>query len=472
VTVDDLTDPMDTVDRGRLRQLTLAELKSYRERHPESAKRYDQARQHMLAGVPMSWMLKWASAQPIAGQASGFPLFAQSASGSRLVDVDGLEYVDFCLGDTGAMTGHSPPALAAKLRDSAAEGFTYMLPTDWGIAAAAALTERFGLPKWQFTVSATDANRFAIRVARALTGRPKVLVFNHCYHGTVDESLASLDDRQAVVNRTWNLGPPTPVAETTRVVEFNDVSGLQQELAHGDVACVITEPALTNVGIVLPQPSFHRELRRLTREHGTLLMLDETHTFSVGPGGYTAEHGLEPDVLTIGKAVGGGVPAAAWGVSAAVAARLEEDDYLSKALIEGIGIGGTLAGNALSAQAIATTLETSLTRDDFSHMIALARQWTRGVERIIERAGLPWHVTHLGARAEFHFVPEAPENGSELAAIGDEELERFLRLFLINRGVLTTPFHNMALMAPTTTEEDVVLHEELLAAAVEELTAS
>jgi glutamate-1-semialdehyde aminotransferase len=420
----------------------------------------------------MSWMLKWATARPIADEAFGFPLFARSAAGSRLTDVDGHEYVDFCLGDTGAMTGHSPPALTAALRESVAGGLTYMLPTEWTVTAANALTQRFGLAKWQFTVSATDANRFAIRVARAMTKRPKILTFNYCYHGTVDEAFGSLNDQHDVVDRDWNLGPPVPISETTRVVEFNDLEGLERELTHGDVACVLTEPALTNVGIVVPQPGFHDALRQLTRDHGTLLIIDETHTFCVGPGGYTAEHGLEPDALTIGKAVGGGIPAGAWGVSPALAEQLEEDEYLSKALIEGIGIGGTLAGNALSVRAIATTMSELLTPEDFAHMIELATAWRHGVERVIEQADLPWHVTQLGARAEYHFKPDPPVCGSGLAAIGDEEVERFLRLFLINRGVITTPFHNMALMAPTTTEQDVRLHEELFEAAVGELVGA
>jgi glutamate-1-semialdehyde aminotransferase len=417
-------------------------------------------------------MLKWASARPIADEAFGFPLFARSASGSRLMDVDGHEYVDFCLGDTGAMTGHSPPALTEALRESVACGLTYMLPTDWTLAASNALAERFGLAKWQFTVSATDANRFAVRVARAMTKRPKILTFNYCYHGTVDEAFGTLDDADAVVDRPWNLGPPVPIGETTRVVEFNDIEALRRELAHEDVACVLTEPALTNVGIVLPEPGFHEALRRLTREFGALLIIDETHTFCAGPGGFTKEHGLEPDVVTIGKAVGGGLPAGAWGVSSAVADQLEEDEYLSKALIEGIGIGGTLAGNALSARAIATTMTELLSAEDFSHMIELATLWRRGVERVIEQAGLPWHVTQLGARAEYHFKADPPVCGSELAAIGDEEIERYLRLFMINRGVITTPFHNMALMAPTTTEEDVRLHEQLFEAAVGELVGA
>lgn len=450
------------VDRDRLRGLLARELDRYREGNPASQERYERAQKHMLAGVPMSWMLKWAGASPIEGEPSGFPLFAERASGSRLIDVDGHEYVDFCLGDTGAMTGHSPVALTEHLAETLGDGLTYMLPTDAVIEASELLSERFDLPIWQFTVSATDANRFAIRLARTLTSRPRILVFNYCYHGTVDESFATIADDGTPAARDWNMGPPVSLDQTTRVVEFNDLAALEQELAHGDVACVLTEPALTNVGIVLPAPGFHDALRELTKESGALLVLDETHTICAGPGGYTGEFGLDPDILTIGKAIGGGVPAGAWGLSADISARVQDDPWMAQAMVEGIGTGGTLAGNAHSARAIAATLRHQLDADAFRHMEEMATRWRNGVERVIDEYRLPWHVTQLGARAEYHFTSDRPQNGAELAAIGDEELERFLRLYLINRGILTTPFHNMALMGPDTSSADVDLHEEVL----------
>jgi glutamate-1-semialdehyde 2,1-aminomutase len=459
------------IEPARVAELTEKELGLYRERNPRSAERYARARHSLLSGVPMSWMLKWAGAFPIEAEPGAFPIFASCARGSRLVDVDGNVYIDFCLGDTGAMTGHSPPALTDGLAAELEDGMTYMLPTDWVIEAAERLAERFVLPKWQFTVSATDANRFSIRLARELTSRPKILVFNYSYHGSVDEVFASLDSSGGVVARAWNLGPPVPLAETTRVVEFNDLDAVERELAAGDVACVLAEPALTNVGIVVPEEGFHDGLRDLTREHGALLILDETHTICAGPGGYSGEYGLAPDIVTIGKAVGGGVPAGAWGVSEAVAERVYADPDLSQALVEGIGVGGTLAGNVLSARAIALTLAHLLTEGDFVQMRALARRWTAGVERRIAEHDLPWHVTQLGARAEYHFSPSRPSNGSQLAAAGDQRLERYLRLHLMNRGILTTPFHNMALMAPTTTEGDVDRHDEVLGEAIDLLCA-
>ena len=261
----------------------------------------------------MSWMAKWAG---------GFPLFLREATGARVVDADGHEYVDFCLGDTGAMAGHAPPATVAAVAAQAARGATAMLPTEDAIGAAEELARRFGLIAWQFTLSATDANRFALRLAREITQRPKILVFDYCYHGTVDETFATLDGDR-VVARPGNVGPPVDLALTTKVVQWNDADALEQALAPGDVACVLAEPALTNIGIVLPEAGFHDALRDLTRRTGTLLVIDETHTFSAGPGGCTAVWGLEPDLLTIGKAIGGGVPAGAYGVSADVAARIE-----------------------------------------------------------------------------------------------------------------------------------------------------
>jgi glutamate-1-semialdehyde 2,1-aminomutase len=459
-------------DRARLHELTLAELDAFRDARPRSAELYRTAQSTLIGGVPMNWMNKWATASPIAGDPHAFPIFAERAEGAWLIDVDGHEYADFCLGDTGAMTGHSPPPVAEILKESSGDGFTYMLPTAAAVDASRQLATRFGMAQWQFTVSATDANRFAIRLARELTGRRKVLVFNYCYHGTVDESFARRGDGGRVIPRPYNLGAPVPLAETTRVVEFNDLDTLEQELSHGDVACVLTEPALTNVGIVLPQPGFHEGLRKLTRENGTLLIIDETHTISAGPGGYTAVNNLEPDLLTIGKAIASGIPAGAYGISAALAAKIEADSDLKHTLTEGMGTGGTLAGNALTARVIAVTLSEVLTPEAFDRMKSLAASWAAGVQGVIDAHQLPWQVTLLGARGEYAFTSEVPRNGTELAAAGDELLERYLRIKLINNGIITTPFHNMALMSPATSKDDVDRHTEVLDEAVTTLRAT
>ncbi len=272
-----------------------------------------------------------------------------------------------------------------------------------------------------------------------------------------------------MVAREGNVGPPVPLAETTRVVEWNDAEALERELALGDVACVLAEPALTNIGIVLPEPGFHDALREATCAAGTLLIIDETHTICAGPGGYTAAYGLEPDLLTIGKPIAGGVPAAAYGFSREVAERLEELMPRDERADTG-GIGGTVAANVLSLAATRATLDEVLTDEAFEHMIALGERFEAGVAEVIERHDLPWHVTRLGCRVEYLFRRERPRTGSEAAAGGDAELDRLIHLYALNRGILLTPFHNMALMSPATTEADVDLHTKVFGEAAAELT--
>jgi glutamate-1-semialdehyde 2,1-aminomutase len=438
--------------------LLARELERFEREHPRSRELALEARESLLSGVPMPWMVRWPG---------GFPVFADEAHGARFRDVDGHEYVDFCLGDTAAMTGHSPEPTVRALAEQGARGITLMLPSEDALWVGRELTRRFGLARWQFALTATDANRFAIRLARQLTRRTKILVFNWCYHGSVDETFVALDGGE-VVAREGNVGAPVPLAETTRVVEWNDGDALRRELAHGDVACVLAEPALTNIGIVLPEPGFHDALREATRETGTLLIIDETHTICAGAGGYTAAYGLEPDVLTIGKPIAGGVPAAAYGFSAEVADRLEAllpDDETADVG----GIGGTVAANVLSLAVTRATLAEVLTDEAFERMIALGERFEAGVADVIERHRLPWHVTRLGCRVEYLFRAERPRNGSEAAAGGNPELDRLIHLYALNRGILLTPFHNMALMSPATTEADVDLHTRVFDEAAAEL---
>ena len=434
------------------------ELESFDREHPRSRELANDARVSLLSGVPMPWMIRWPG---------GFPVFAAEAHGARFTDVDGREYVDFCLGDTAAMTGHSPEPTVRAVAEQAGHGITLMLPSEDSLWVGQELSRRFGLARWQFALTATDANRFAIRLARELTRRPKIVVFNWCYHGSVDETFASLDGG-SVVSREGNVGPPVPLDETTRVVEWNDAEALERELAHGDVACVLAEPALTNIGIVLPEPGFHDALRAATRETGTLLIIDETHTLCAGPGGYTAAYGLEPDVLTVGKAIAAGIPAAAYGFSEPVADRLEAMLPADERADVG-GIGGTVAANVLSLAATRATLAEVLTDDAFERMIALGERFESGVADVIERHRLPWHVTRLGCRVEYLFRAERPRTGSEAAAGGDPLLDRLIHLYALNRGILLTPFHNMALMSPATTEADVDLHSEVFDRAAAEL---
>jgi glutamate-1-semialdehyde 2,1-aminomutase len=427
--------------------------------HPISAALFSRARRSLLGGVPMNWMSKWPGR---------FPPFVDVASGAHFSCVDGHDYVDLCLGDTGAMTGHGPPQTLAAVAEQVARGITTMLPTEDAIWVGEELAARFGVPFWQFTLTATDANRFSIRLARAITGRPKVLVFNWCYHGSVDEAFISLRGGVASA-RAGNLGPPVDPSTTTRVVEWNDVAGLEAALAHGDVAAVLAEPVMTNIGIVHPEAGFHDALRRLTRRAGTLLILDETHTICAGPGGYTALHGLEPDVVVVGKPIAGGLPAGAYGFTAAVAEQVAATITLEHADVG--GIGGTLAGNSLSLAAMRATLASVLTQEAYDHTIPLAQRWTDGVSAAIADFGLPWQVTRLGCRAEYLFGPSQPRNGSEAAAMDDFAMQRLTHLYALNRGVLLTPFHNMALVAPQGTETDIDRHTALFREMAAELTA-
>jgi glutamate-1-semialdehyde 2,1-aminomutase len=406
----------------------------------------------------MNWMVKWAGP---------YPLFVEEASGAHFRCVDGHDYVDLCLGDTGAMAGHGPAPTVSAVERQLRRGITHMLPTEDAIAVGEELQRRFGLPYWQFTLTATDANRFSLRLARMITGRSKVVVHDFCYHGSVDEAFAVLGDDGRVHARRGDIGPAVDPAQTTRVVEFNDLDALDRTLADRDVAVCLFEPALTNVGIVLPDPGYLEGVREITRRHGTLLLIDETHTICAGPGGMTGAMGLEPDMLVIGKTIGGGIPAGTYGFSQAVADRVTEMISVEDSDVG--GIGGTLAGYALSLAAIRATLGEVMTADAFARMIPLAERWERGVADVIASRGIPWHVTRLGARAEYHFMPNAPRNGKEQHDRSDYELERFLHLYAMNRRILMTPFHNMALMSPATTEADVDRHTEVFAAAVDEL---
>jgi glutamate-1-semialdehyde 2,1-aminomutase len=448
--------------RSRLAALLDRERAVYTATHPRSRALFEAA-DHLFGRVPMTWMAKWSG---------GFPLYLDGAHGNRVTDVDGNTYVDFALGDTGAMAGHSPAATVAAVRHrlEVTGGITTMLPTADAEWVGAELARRFGLPLWSFTLTATDANRWAIRLARLATGRPKILVFAYCYHGSVDEIFAVPGPDGTAVARPGNVGEPVPLELTTRVVEFNDIDALERELAHGDVAAVLMEPALTNIGIVLPDPGYLDRVRGLCTESGTLLMIDETHTFSAGPGGATAAWGLRPDVLVIGKSIGGGIPSGAYGITEELAHRVGAHPEAD--LVDVGGVGGTLAGNALSVAAMRATLEGVLTDAAFADMTELATRFTDGVLATIERTGVAWSVQQLGARSEYRFVAPAPRTGSASAASADDDLDEYLHLAMANRGILITPFHNMALMCPDTSVADVDRHTEVFGACVDELLGS
>ena len=451
-------DPTPGIDRSRLGELMAAENERFVGRTRRSAELHAEASRSLLAGVPMNWMTRWPGP---------YPVFVEEASGARFTDVDGNNYIDLCLGDTGAMTGHALATTVLAIEHQAPRGITTMLPSVDAIAVGDQLRARFGLPQWQIAMTATDANRFALRIARHATGRRKVLVFDWCYHGTVDEALNVLDQTGRVVPRPGNTGWAVDPSLSVEVVQFNDVDALERVLSGRDVAAVLAEPALTNIGLVAPDPGFHDALRRLTRDTGTVLVIDETHTICCGPGGATAAWGLEPDMLVIGKPIGGGVPCAAYGMTGQLAELVMD-------LVRGddsdvAGIGGTLTANALSIAAMRATLDSALREEDFAISIPLAEAWADGVQGVIDTHGLPWTVNRLGCRAEYWFCP-APSTGAEAAAAVDHDLDAFLHLWCLNRGILLTPFHNMALFCPAHSRSDVDHHTQVFADAVAALT--
>ena len=442
-------------DRERLAALWETELDVFRASRPKSADEWERAILHMPDGVPMLWMAKWPGP---------WPVYVESAAGAHFTCLDGIDHVDLCLGDTGAMCGHAPAASVAAITAQLEHGSTFMLPTRDAAIVSELLSERFRVPVWQFSLSATDANRSLIRYARQATGRPKILVHDYSYHGTVDEAYATLDEHGEVVSRRGNIGAPVPLSETTAVVQFNDIEGLERVLRIGDVAAMLIEPALTNIGIVLPDTGYHEAVRELCTRYGTLLIIDETHTFSAGPGGLIAELNLEPDAVVLGKSIGGGIPAGAWGMTRDFANAVR--DSLDLEDIDVGGVGGTLAGNALSLAGIRATLSEVLTPSAFSSMTARSTEWTAGVQAVIDEFDIPWQVTQLGARAEYSFRPTPPRDGREAAEADDFELQQYLHLHALNRGILITPFHNMALMCPATTAADVERHTVVFREAV------
>jgi glutamate-1-semialdehyde 2,1-aminomutase len=431
------------INWDKAQALYTQERSAFAARMPKSQALSQQAAQHLLFGVPLHWMNDWSTP---------FSLYVEAAKGARFQDVDGHDYVDFCLGDTGAMFGHAPEPVANAIAAQAQKGFTTMLPSEDAPWVASELARRFGLPYWQFAMTATDANRFAIRWARAATKRPKILIFNGCYHGTVDDVFVDLMDG-VPTQRDSLLGQVYDLRQFTKVVEFNNLVALDAALADGDVACVLAEPAMTNIGMVLPQPGYWEAAQGIIKRHGTLLLIDETHTISTGPGGYTRSMGLKPDMLVVGKPVGGGVPCAVYGFSAELAERAQAAKR--EAAPGHSGIGTTLTANMLAMAAMRANLAEVMTDAAYAHMFGLAERLASGLRAVIALHHLPWCVTQVGARTEFQFTEKQPVNGTEAEKILDSELEHVVHLFLLNRGLLITPFHNMILVCPDTTADDV-----------------
>lgn len=445
---------MTSIDRKKLDLKLQEETTRFKTEHPNCYKLYERAKGCLLDGVPMNWMVRWAG---------GFPLFVKEAKGASFVCEDGKHFIDFCLGDTGAMVGHSPEKPMQLVSEQLKKGITFMLPTRDAIWVGEELQRRFGLKYWQTTLTATDANRFVLRLARHITKRPYVLVFDYCYHGSVDETFITINDG-IPGPRPGAIGPQVNPVLTTRVIPWNNIPALEQALAPGDVACVLAEPVMTNIGIIHPDPGYHDALRELTSKFGTLLIIDETHTMCTGPGGYTGEMGLKPDILTVGKTIGSGIPAAVYGLSKEVGNLVSKSIKVDESDVG--GIGGTLAGNALSLAAMRATLENTLKKETFAHTIPLAIRFTDEVKKVIDEFKLPWVINRLGCRAEYWFCETLPRNGGEAEAAVDPDLDRYMHLAAMNRGILMTPFHNMALIAPDISEKEIDYHTQVFKEAV------
>ncbi len=425
-----------------LSDLIARETQRYLATHPKAAAEAARLKQHWLFGAPFHWMNDWAT--PSA-------MIAEDGEGAVLTDIDDNTYDDFCLGDTPGMFGHGRPEIARAIAEQARRGTTFMLPTAEAAEVGALLAERFGLPFWQTTLSASDANRAVIRWARAVTGKSVIVVFDGCYHGMVEDCFVELRHGRTRPDAGL-IGQVFDMTRTTRAIPFNDLGVLEAVLAMGDVAAVLAEPAMTNCGMILPEANFWKRAQALAKKAGALLVLDETHTLSSGPGGATQAWGLAPDALVIGKAIAGGFPAAVWGVSA----ELGEKIGAVKTTGGRSGIGTTLAGNAMGIAAIGATLREVATPAAYEVMLKGAEDLVAKLRDVIAERALPWCVVHVGARAEIVFAPEPPNNAAAMRpALAQSELNEALHLYLINRGVLIAPFHMMMLVSPATTTQQI-----------------
>jgi glutamate-1-semialdehyde 2,1-aminomutase len=424
-------------------QMIQAERTRYLALHPSSVALSKQASQHFLYGVPMHWMNDWGTPAP---------LFVKTANGAHFTCADNIDYTDFCLGDTGAMFGHSPPAVVKAISAQASKGFTAMLPSTLAPNVGAALSEFFGLDVWQLATTATDANRFVLRWARAVTQRKKVLVFDGCYHGTVDDSMIDTVDGKNI-NRQSLLGQVQDLTRYSTSVQFNDLAAVENALKSNEFAALLTEPALTNCGMVLPTDGFIQGLRALCTKYNTLLILDETHTISTARGGWAKANNVTPDFLVVGKPIAVGLTAAAYGFSYALAKRMEA---AKDAAPPGhSGIGTTLSGNMMTLAAIHATLTEVATEAAYTHIRALARLLEQQLNNAINAHKLPWNISRMGARLELQFCATSPQNAAQARNAQNDTIESAIHLYLLNRGVLLTPFQNMMLICPATTKADV-----------------
>lgn len=444
--ITDKKSPYRLVTDEQLAELRAREDDIFKDRTRKSKETFEKAQKNLLNGVPMPWMGDWGTE---------YPIFLEKAQGNRCTDIDGNIYIDFCLGDTGAMFGHSPEATVKKITEQAARGITTMMPTPDALEIGRELEKRFGLPTWQVAMTATEANRYTIRNARALTGRPKIMVMQECYHGSLDESLPHINEKGELALRTdYDSNPGLPKDQLTRVVEFNDLDAAERELAHEDVAAVLLEPVMTNCGMVLPAEGYLEGLRKLCDKYGSYMIIDETHTLSNGYGGYTRAHSLKPDFVTLGKSIAGGIPVAVYGFTEEITKKINET-YGRGGVSDPMGIGGTLSANQFVIAAMKETLSKVATEEAFEKMFRGQERLSDGLEAVLEKYHIPWSLTRSGARCELQFMPVLPKNGTEAKNNFDWQLMYYTHVYLHNRGILITPFHNMMLISPVTSDEDI-----------------
>jgi glutamate-1-semialdehyde 2,1-aminomutase len=408
-------------DRGRVAAITARETALFRERTPKSQALKHRALRVMPAGTPMSWM---------AGYYSHPQLYAARGKGSAFLDVDGNSYVDMNASDLSMTLGYGVPAITAALSRQYRQGAHFLLPTEDAVITAELLADLTDMPAWQFTLAASGANTEIMRIARHMTGRRKLVVFEGKYHGHIEETLVRLEGGRTVPEYQGLSGKR---GEDTLILPFNDADDLARILEARDVALVLTEPVLTNCSLVMPDPGYLAAIRALTRETGTLLCIDESHTFSFAYGGLKRQWQLDCDFLTLGKGFGSGLAFAGYGMSREVSEHVERHlDILHRR--SGLGLGGTLYGNALSMAAARAVLEQVLTERSFSRVSALGARMADGIDAICRDLGLPCRAFRLGPRSGLCLTPDLPRNYTEARLSMDLDMLDARRVFMANRG--------------------------------------
>lgn len=448
------------IDRRRIAELRRREDQRFVEERPRSRALLQQARASMPAGVPMSWMVSlYAHA----------PFFVREAKGAYITDVDGHRYLDMNLADTSMACGYGLEVVAEAVRSQFLRGSQYLLPTEVSIPATRALAQRYGMPRWQFTLAASSANVEAIRIARAFSGRDRVLVFDGKYHGILDET-CHVPGQGGVEPELRGLA--RDAGKATDIVPYNDLAAAERVLERGETACVLVEAAVTNVGgVLMPRAAFLEGLGELTRRFGAVLVLDEAHTHVCAYGGLKRAWNVGCDVLVLGKAITGGIPAGVYGLTEALADFVENAlDRGSRGYVPELAIGGTLFGNPLQIAAIGATLEHVLTAAAQARAAQLGERLASGIETGARRRGLPWSAHRLYNRSGYHFAEKLPGTNAEARAAADPELRDLMRVYMANRGVWEAIYSASPAVSLAAAEADVDLYLSVYEACLDELT--